>query len=150
MVFLCRFQLFPLRRSDHLLLQAHRSCRRPFCAFCPTSPLHLFLPLHIGICRLRRHTQKRCAQDSIRSLRLGPHLPLFGHFVKVGWTSESIRKSYLTRFPRCSHFMVNNIFEGLIWFWIPVSLVICNDIWAYICGMVLLDVFKVWLLTYFP
>lgn len=33
-----------------------------------------------------------------------------------------------------SHFMVNNIFEGLIWFWVPVSLVICNDIWAYICG----------------
>lgn len=33
-----------------------------------------------------------------------------------------------------SHFMVNNIFEGLIWFWVPVSLVICNDIMAYVCG----------------
>lgn len=34
-----------------------------------------------------------------------------------------------------SHFIVNNILEGLIWFWVPVSLVVCNDIWAYICGM---------------
>lgn len=23
----------------------------------------------------------------------------------------------------------------MIWFFLPASLVICNDIWAYICGM---------------
>ncbi|THU95637.1 phosphatidate cytidylyltransferase [Dendrothele bispora CBS 962.96] len=34
-----------------------------------------------------------------------------------------------------SHFIVNNILEGLIWFWVPASLVICNDIFAYIWGM---------------
>ncbi|GAA5898858.1 phosphatidate cytidylyltransferase [Sporobolomyces salmoneus] len=34
-----------------------------------------------------------------------------------------------------SHFIVNNILEGMIWFWIPVSLVIMNDIAAYVCGM---------------
>lgn len=34
-----------------------------------------------------------------------------------------------------SHFMVNNILEGLIWLWIPASLVVCNDIFAYVCGM---------------
>jgi len=34
-----------------------------------------------------------------------------------------------------SHFIVNNILEGLIWFWLPASLVICNDIFAYICGV---------------
>ena len=34
-----------------------------------------------------------------------------------------------------SHFIVNNILEGLIWFWVPASLVICNDVFAYICGM---------------
>lgn len=34
-----------------------------------------------------------------------------------------------------SHFMVNNILEGLIWFFVPASLVICNDVFAYICGM---------------
>jgi phosphatidate cytidylyltransferase len=34
-----------------------------------------------------------------------------------------------------AHFMMNNVFEGLIWFFIPVSLVITNDIFAYICGI---------------
>lgn len=33
-----------------------------------------------------------------------------------------------------SHFIVNNILEGLIWFFIPASLVICNDVMAYVCG----------------
>ncbi|WVQ76851.1 hypothetical protein IAR50_006525 [Cryptococcus sp. DSM 104548] len=33
-----------------------------------------------------------------------------------------------------SHFIVNNILEGLIWFFVPASLVICNDIMAYVCG----------------
>lgn len=33
-----------------------------------------------------------------------------------------------------SHFIVNNILEGLIWFFVPASLVICNDVMAYICG----------------
>lgn len=30
---------------------------------------------------------------------------------------------------------MNNILEGLIWFWVPASLVICNDIFAYIWGV---------------
>ncbi|RKF56410.1 putative phosphatidate cytidylyltransferase [Erysiphe neolycopersici] len=34
-----------------------------------------------------------------------------------------------------AHFIMNNIFEGLIWFFLPVSLVICNDTFAYICGI---------------
>lgn len=34
-----------------------------------------------------------------------------------------------------SHFLVDNILEGIIWFWVPASLVICNDIFAYVCGM---------------
>ncbi|GAA5952289.1 hypothetical protein JCM21900_000476 [Sporobolomyces salmonicolor] len=34
-----------------------------------------------------------------------------------------------------SHFIVNNILEGMIWFWIPASLVIMNDVAAYVCGM---------------
>ncbi|KAF9268915.1 hypothetical protein L218DRAFT_954343 [Marasmius fiardii PR-910] len=36
-----------------------------------------------------------------------------------------------------SHFVVNNILEGLIWFWVPASLVICNDVFAYVCGITL-------------
>lgn len=35
----------------------------------------------------------------------------------------------------CAHFIVNNILEGIIWFFVPASLVICNDIFAYVCGM---------------
>lgn len=34
-----------------------------------------------------------------------------------------------------AHFIINNIFEGMIWFFLPVSLVITNDIFAYICGI---------------
>jgi phosphatidate cytidylyltransferase len=30
---------------------------------------------------------------------------------------------------------MNNILEGLIWFWVPACLVICNDVFAYICGI---------------
>ena len=34
-----------------------------------------------------------------------------------------------------SHFIVNNILEGIIWFWVPASLVVMNDIAAYVWGM---------------
>ncbi|KAF2837320.1 phosphatidate cytidylyltransferase [Patellaria atrata CBS 101060] len=34
-----------------------------------------------------------------------------------------------------AHFIMNNIFEGMIWFFLPVSLVITNDIFAYLCGI---------------
>lgn len=34
-----------------------------------------------------------------------------------------------------SHFLALNILEGMIWFWLPASLVICNDVFAYVCGM---------------
>jgi phosphatidate cytidylyltransferase len=30
---------------------------------------------------------------------------------------------------------MNNIFEGMIWFFLPAALVITNDIFAYICGI---------------
>ncbi|ORX44618.1 phosphatidate cytidylyltransferase [Hesseltinella vesiculosa] len=33
-----------------------------------------------------------------------------------------------------SHYIVKNTLEGLIWFVLPSSLVICNDVFAYICG----------------
>ncbi|MGH0169522.1 UNVERIFIED_CONTAM: hypothetical protein FKN15_073520 [Acipenser sinensis] len=33
-----------------------------------------------------------------------------------------------------SHLVIQNLFEGLIWFIVPISAVICNDITAYICG----------------
>lgn len=33
-----------------------------------------------------------------------------------------------------SNLMIQNVFEGLVWFLIPVSLIICNDIMAYMFG----------------
>lgn len=33
-----------------------------------------------------------------------------------------------------SHLIMQTLFEGLIWFFLPVSMVICNDIFAYIFG----------------
>jgi len=33
-----------------------------------------------------------------------------------------------------SYLIIQNIFEGLIWFIVPVSMVVCNDVWAYLFG----------------
>ena len=33
-----------------------------------------------------------------------------------------------------SHFVIHNVFEGLVWFIMPATLVIVNDIMAYSCG----------------
>ncbi|BFZ57183.1 phosphatidate cytidylyltransferase [Savitreella phatthalungensis] len=33
-----------------------------------------------------------------------------------------------------AHFIINNLLEGIYWFFIPAALVITNDIFAYICG----------------
>lgn len=34
-----------------------------------------------------------------------------------------------------AHFIMNNVFEGMIWFFLPAALVITNDIFAYVCGI---------------
>ncbi|KAK6641849.1 hypothetical protein RUM44_013567 [Polyplax serrata] len=36
-----------------------------------------------------------------------------------------------------SYLIMQNIFQGLIWFIIPVSMIVCNDVWAYIFGFFL-------------
>ncbi|KIM29659.1 hypothetical protein M408DRAFT_67267 [Serendipita vermifera MAFF 305830] len=36
-----------------------------------------------------------------------------------------------------SHFIVDNILEGMIWFWLPASLVIFNDVFAWFWGITL-------------
>jgi len=35
-----------------------------------------------------------------------------------------------------SNFIIQNAFKGLFWFLFPCSLIICNDIMAYMCGIV--------------
>ncbi|TAQ88432.1 hypothetical protein B7494_g3215 [Chlorociboria aeruginascens] len=51
-------------------------------------------------------------------------------FTQFAWTHMAL---YLIVVQ--AHFIMNNVFEGMIWFFLPVSLVICNDIFAYICGI---------------
>lgn len=51
-------------------------------------------------------------------------------FTNFAWTHMAL---YLIVFQ--AHFIMNNIFEGMIWFFLPAALVITNDIFAYICGI---------------
>ncbi|KAI9739181.1 MAG: hypothetical protein M1834_007394 [Cirrosporium novae-zelandiae] len=51
-------------------------------------------------------------------------------FTQFAWTHMAL---YLIVVE--AHFIMNNILEGMIWFFLPCSLVITNDIFAYICGM---------------
>ncbi|KIJ67818.1 hypothetical protein HYDPIDRAFT_107328 [Hydnomerulius pinastri MD-312] len=65
----------------------------------------------------------------VMSLKRGYLKQQFGLFC---WVHMSLLLIVLS-----SHFIVNNILEGLIWFWVPASLVICNDVFAYIWGITL-------------
>ncbi|PFH58240.1 hypothetical protein XA68_13989 [Ophiocordyceps unilateralis] len=51
-------------------------------------------------------------------------------FTNFAWTHMAL---YLIVVQ--AHFVVNNVFEGMIWFFLPAALVITNDIFAYICGI---------------
>eukprot|EP00058_Branchiostoma_floridae_P003393 XP_002588881.1 hypothetical protein BRAFLDRAFT_284160 [Branchiostoma floridae] len=50
-------------------------------------------------------------------------------FTMFGWTHITLL-IVVTQ----SHLIIQNIFEGLIWLIVPVSMVICNDVMAYIFG----------------
>ncbi|KAJ1988238.1 phosphatidate cytidylyltransferase [Dimargaris cristalligena] len=50
-------------------------------------------------------------------------------FTQFAWTHMTLLMVVFT-----SHCIINNIFEGLIWFFLPISFVITNDIFAYIFG----------------
>ncbi|KAF4994069.1 hypothetical protein FGRMN_5984 [Fusarium graminum] len=51
-------------------------------------------------------------------------------FTNFAWTHMAL---YLIVVQ--AHFIMNNVFEGMIWFFLPAALVITNDIFAYICGI---------------
>lgn len=63
----------------------------------------------------------------VGSLKAG-HLKF--QFAQFGWTHMALFLIVVQ-----AHFIMNNIFEGMIWFFLPTSLVITNDIFAYICGI---------------
>lgn len=50
-------------------------------------------------------------------------------FYMFGWTHVTLLITVTQ-----SHLVIQNLFEGLIWFIVPVSIVICNDIMAYLFG----------------
>ncbi|KAJ1972305.1 phosphatidate cytidylyltransferase [Dimargaris verticillata] len=50
-------------------------------------------------------------------------------FTQFAWTHMTLLMVVFT-----SHCIINNIFEGLLWFFLPISFVITNDIFAYVFG----------------
>ncbi|XP_040273930.1 phosphatidate cytidylyltransferase 1 [Bufo bufo] len=50
-------------------------------------------------------------------------------FYMFGWTHVTLLITVTQ-----SHLIIQNLFEGIIWFLVPVSIVICNDIMAYLFG----------------
>ncbi|XKL61340.1 hypothetical protein PGB90_008397 [Kerria lacca] len=65
----------------------------------------------------------------------------------VGFVLSLVHKYYMKQFSLFawthvallivvtqSYLIIQNIFEGLIWFIVPVTMIIINDIWAYIFG----------------
>jgi phosphatidate cytidylyltransferase len=51
-------------------------------------------------------------------------------FTNFGWTHIALFLIVVQ-----AHFIMNNVFEGMFWFFFPAALVITNDIFAYICGI---------------
>lgn len=90
--------------------------------------------IHYRICRIRHVVEEGLPSKTIWTLRLGSH-ELNAHCcLEVG----SFLPNPLSDFSLpLSHFIINNILEGLIWLWIPASLVICNDVFAYVWGITL-------------
>ncbi|KAI9027397.1 phosphatidate cytidylyltransferase [Phycomyces nitens] len=62
----------------------------------------------------------------VTNLKKGEYKAQMAQF---GWTHMSLFLIVVQ-----SHFIVDNILEGLIWFVMPASLVVINDIFAYVCG----------------
>ena len=51
-------------------------------------------------------------------------------FTQFAWTHMALMIIVVQ-----AHFVINNVFEGMFWFFLPVALVITNDIFAYLCGI---------------
>lgn len=58
----------------------------------------------------------------------GGHLKF--QFTQFAWTHMALLIIVVE-----AHFIMNNVLEGLVWFFLPAALVITNDIFAYICGI---------------
>ena len=58
------------------------------------------------------------------------------HYTRVFMLPLQLAWTHITliMFVSASHLIIQNVFEGVYWFLMPVSLVICNDIMAYVSG----------------
>lgn len=56
-------------------------------------------------------------------------IPIHLIHIQFAWTHIT-----LLIFVTQSYLIIQNLFQGLIWFIVPVSMIICNDIMAYLFG----------------
>lgn len=116
---------------------AHRIFRRPIYALCHEPSYDQLHSLYNGLRRLCIVPKARLSQATICFFLLGAHDALVHCDIKVRIRMSLVNCFYSLKAARRSHFIVNNILEGMIWLWVPASLVICNDVFAYIWGITL-------------
>jgi CDP-diglyceride synthetase len=118
-------------------LTMHLACRLRRCtvtSICYKSSYTKFYFVHdwvYGVCHV---FEERLSETTVWSVLLGPYDFTARRGLKVRSPLYNCQM-ILTGAFATSHFIVNNILEGLIWFWVPACLVICNDVFAYIWGV---------------
>src|SRR5271170_1778551 len=115
-------------RESDLLFQTYCLYRRILSLLCDSSSLHFFSIISHGFVVPSDCLLTLGFVFFVMTLTPGSYTYQFTQFC---WTHMTL---LLVVFQ--AHFIVNSIFEGLIWFFLPVCLVITNDIFAYICGMI--------------
>ncbi|GAB0189255.1 phosphatidate cytidylyltransferase 1 [Grus japonensis] len=65
----------------------------------------------------------------VRLIKSDVKLHVKNFWVEFAWTHVTLLITVTQ-----SHLVIQNLFEGMIWFLVPISSVICNDITAYIFG----------------
>lgn len=124
-----------------ILLQAYCACRQSLAAVRNPSSVHQLHAIRYGsdaaFCPLTlfaKRFQPICCTNSLSGFVFFVGSLQKGHyrfqFTQFAWTHMAL---YLIVVQ--AHFIMNNIFEGMIWVFLPASLVITNDIFAYICGI---------------
>lgn len=106
--------------------------RSSTCTFHYEPPHDQFHSLCHWLHGLRHVAEKRLFEAAVWFVLLGAHDSLDDRRFKV---QSLLLPVFSLLIVFSSHFVVNNILEGLIWFWVPASLVICNDVFAYIWGI---------------
>lgn len=119
------------------MLSRSSACRFYRCTTTPfrhQSSHYQLYAVYDWLCWLCNVTQEGISEAAVRPVLLGSYEP-------ATYCSVEVRNLWICSINlltlEFSHFIVNNILEGLIWFWVPASLVICNDVFAYVWGVTL-------------